>query len=325
MRRREFITLLGGAAAWPLAARAQPVGKLPTIGILAPSSLAATGRFWAAFVDRLRALGWIEGRTVTIEFGWADGRDERNAEIAAEFVRHRVNVIVTSGSAAVVAAEQATTVIPIVFAIAADPVGTGLATSVSRPGGNVTGMSGQLADTAAKRFGFLHEVVPGLRRLAILGNIGSPGATLEMREVETAARTLGLDTVPLQIQRVEDIAPALDSLNGNAEALYVAIDPLVNTQQIRINTLALSARLPTIFDSREMVATGGLMSYGPNRPDLYRRAAELVDKILRGEKPAQIPVEQPTKFELIINLTTAKAMRLTIPPTLLAIADEVIE
>jgi putative ABC transport system substrate-binding protein len=326
MKRREFITLLGGAAAaWPLAARAQQPAKLPTIGFLVAGSPSSHGQWVAALVRRLHELGWIEGRTVAIEYRWAEGRTDRFDEIAAEFVRRKVDVIVTSATAAIVAAKQATSVIPIVFAAAGDPVGTGLVASLARPGGNVTGLSMQQTDVAAKRLELLREVVPGLRRLAILGNVDGPAVLLDMREVQTTARPLGLEVVTSEIRRGEDIAPAFEALKGRADALYVCIDPLVHSHRIRINTLALAARLPTMHGSREAVEAAGLMSYGPNQPDLYRRAADYVDKILRGAKPGDLPVEQPTKFDLIINLTTAKALGLEMPPTLLARADEVIE
>src|SRR5262245_19917482 len=325
MKRREFITLLGGAAAWPLAARAQQIAKLPTIGFLGGSTASAQGDWTAALVQRLRELGWIEGRTVTIEYRWAEGRPERFAEIAAEFVRLKVDVIVTQSTPSLLAAKQATTVIPIVFASAGDPVGTGIVASLARPGGNVTGLSGQATDTAANRLELLREVVPNLRRLAIIGNVGNPFNVLEMDEVQAAARTLGLEIVALEIRRGEDIAPGFETLKGRAEALYVSGDPLLITNQIRINTLALGARLPTMSIFRHHLAAGGLISYGPNFPDLYRRAAELVDKILRGARPAELPVEQPTKFDLILNLTTAKVLGLTIPEAFLLRADEVIE
>jgi len=224
-----------------------------------------------------------------------------------------------------VAAKQATSVIPIVFAAAGDPVGTGLVASLARPGGNVTGLSMQQTDVAAKRLELLREFVPGLRRLAILANVDGPAVVLDMREVQTTARPLGLEVVTSEIRRGEDIAPAFETLKGRADALYVCIDPLVHTHRIRINTLALAARLPTMHGSREAVEAAGLMSYGPNQPDLYRRAADYVDKILRGAKPGEIPVEQATKFDLVINLTTAKALGLTIPESFLLRADEVIE
>ena len=326
LKRREFITMLGGAAAaaWPLAARAQQAGKLPTIGFLGASTASAWSHLVAAFVQRLRELGWIEGRNIAIDYRWAEGRSERYAEIAPEFVRLKVDVIVTAG-VAVIAAKQATSVIPIVFAVAADPVGIGLVASLARPGGNVTGLSTLAADLAGKRLELLREVVPGLGRLAIMGDVGYPASVLEMGEVQAAARTLGLKVVPLEIRRAEDIAPAFDALKGRPDALYVCTDALTDTNRIRINTLAQGARLPTMHGFREQVEAGGLMSYGANFPDLFRRAAEYVDKILRGAKPADIPVEQPTKFDLTVNLTTAKARGLTVPPTLLARADEVIE
>jgi putative tryptophan/tyrosine transport system substrate-binding protein len=323
--RRKFLATLGGAAALPLAAKAQQAGKLPTIGYLGSATPATQGQWVAAFVQRLREVGWIEGRTIAIEYRWAEGRAERAAEIAAEFDRRKVDVIVTSGTAVVVAAMQATSVIPIVFAAAGDPVGTGLVATLARPGGNVTGLSNQVPDLAGKRLELLREIVPGLGRLAILANVGNPLVVLDMREVQATARTLGLEVITLEIRRGEDIVPAFEALNGHEEALYVVFDALVNTHRFRINTLALAARLPTMHMFREGVEVGGLMSYGANFADMYRRAADYVDKILHGTKPADLPVEQPTKFDLIINVTTAKALGLEIPPTLLARTDEVIE
>jgi putative ABC transport system substrate-binding protein len=326
MNRRAFITLFGSAAAaWPLAARAQQAAMLPTIGYFGSATPVTQGQLVAAFVQRLRELGWIEGRTIAIEYRWAEGRAERAAEIAAELVQRKVDVIVTSGTAVVVAAMQATSVIPIVFAAAGDPVGTGLIASLARPGGNVTGLSNQVLDLAGKRLELLREIVPGLGRLALLGNVGNPVVVLDMREAQAAARTLGLEVTTLEIRRGEDIVPAFEALNGHEEALYVVFDALVNTHRIRINTLALAARLPTMHGIRDYVEAGGLMSYGTNFPDLFRRAADYVDKILRGAKPADLPVEQPTKFDLVINLTTAKALHLKIPESFLLRADEVIE
>jgi putative tryptophan/tyrosine transport system substrate-binding protein len=324
MRRREFITLLGGAAAWPLAARAQPSGKLPGIGFLVAGTPSSHGQLVVGFQQRLRDLGWIEGRNIIFEVRWAEGRSERYTEIAAEFVRLKVDVIVTAG-AAVLAAKQATSVIPIVFSAAADPVGAGLVASLARPGGNVTGLSLQNTDSIGKRLELLREVVAGLRRFALLGNVAYSATVLEMREIQATASALGLEVVAFEVRRAEDIAPAFEALKGPVEALYVCSDPLMFTNRIRINTLALVARLPAIYGFREMVEADGLMSYGPSFPDLYRRAANIADKILRGAKPADIPVEQPTKFDLIVNLLTARALRLTVPPTLLARADEVIE
>jgi putative ABC transport system substrate-binding protein len=326
LKRREFMTLLGGAAvSWPRGARAQQPGKLLTIGFLVPGTSSSHGQPVAAFVQRLRELGWIEGHNLAIEYRWAEGRSERFTEIAAEFVQRKVDAIVTASTAAVLAAKQATSVIPIVFAATGDPVGTGLVTSLARPGGNVTGLSLQQTETVGKRLELLREVVPGLGRLAILANVGNPAAVLDLREVQATARTLGLDIATLEIRRGEDIVPAFEALNGRAQALYVVVDPLVGTHQFRINTLVLAERLPTMHTQRPSVEVGGLMSYGANFPDLFRRAADFVDKILRGAKPADIPVEQPTKFDLVVNLVTAKVLGLTVPPTLLARADEVIE
>jgi putative ABC transport system substrate-binding protein len=325
MRRREFITLLSGAAvAWPLAAHAQQAGKLPTIGVLGVSTPSNWRNWTAAFVGRLGELGWIEGRTVAIEYRWAGGRSERFAEIAAEFVRLKVDVILTVGSA-VSAAKQATSAIPIVFAIAVDPVGTGMVASLARPGGNVTGLSTLTTGLAGKRIELLREVLPGLRRLAIIADVGYAGSVLEIGEVQAAARKLDLEVDLLEIRRAEDIVPAFKVLKSGAQALYVCPDALVNANHARINTLALGARLPTIHPFRDYLGPGGLMSYGANNEDLFRRAGDYVDKILRGAKPGDLPIEQPTKFELVINLTTAKALGLTIPESFLLRADEVIE
>jgi putative ABC transport system substrate-binding protein len=275
-------------------------------------------------VERLRQLGWIEDRTIAIEYRWTEGHPERVTEVAAEFARQKVDVIVTNGSS-VTAIKRVTTTIPIVFAVAADPVGGGLVASLARPGGNVTGLSVEASDLATKKLELLSEIVPRLRRLAIMGNVGNPEAMLEMGDAEAAARTLGLELAPLEIRRPEDIAPAFEALKAQADALYVVQDALVTANRTPIITLALGARLPTIFASRDHVQAGALMSYGPNFSEMFRRAAEYVDKILRGAKPGDIPVEQPTKFNLVINQTTAKALGLTVPPTMLARADEVIE
>jgi putative tryptophan/tyrosine transport system substrate-binding protein len=325
VKRREFITLLGGAVAWPLAARAQQPGKLRTIGFLGPNTHSAASEWVAALVQRLRELGWMEGRTITIEYRWAEGREERFAEIAAEFIRLKVELIVTSGTPAVMASKKATSVIPIVFATAGDPVGSSLVASLARPGGNVTGLATLANELAGKRLELLREVVPGLGRLAIMGNVGNPFTVLELGEVQAAARTLGLEVVMLEIRRAQDLAPAFESLKSRADALYVCTDALANTNRIRINIAALGERLPTMHGSRDYVEAGGLMSYGPNFPDMFRRTADYVDKILRGAKPGDLPVEQPTKFDLVVNLTTAKALRLDMPPTLLTRADEVLE
>jgi putative ABC transport system substrate-binding protein len=325
IRRREFITLLGGTIiGWPLAARAQQPA-MPVIGFLGATTAAGQSQWTAAFVQRLRELGWVEGRTVTIEYRWAEGRFDRLPEIFAELVRRKVDVIFTHATPNVIAAKQATSIIPIVFTLVGAPVGAGLVASLARPGGNVTGVSNLSSDLGGKRLDLLREVVPALRRLAILTKIDNPSAVLEMGDVQAAAHTLGLEVAIAEIRRADDIASAVESLKGRVDALIVPPDALLLGHRIRINTLALGARLPTMHGSREYVEAGGLMSYGPNYSDLFRRAADYVDRILRGAKPADLPVEQPTKFDLIINLTTSKVLGLTIPSTLLARADEVIE
>jgi ABC-type uncharacterized transport system substrate-binding protein len=324
VRRREFIALLGGAAAWPIAARAQQRTRLPTIGVLGVSTSFNWSQWTAAFVERLGELGWSDGRNVAIEYRWADGRGERFTEIVAEFVRLNVDVIVTVGSA-VVAAKQVTSTIPIVFAIAVDPVGTGIVASLARPGGNATGLSTQTTELAGKRVELLREVFPGLRTFAIIANVGYSGSVLEIAEVQSAARKVGLEVDVLGVRRAEDIAPAFKMRKDEAQALYVSPDALVNANHAFINRLALEARLPTLHPFRDYLEAGGLMSYGANNVDLFRRTGDFVDKILKGAKTADLPVEQPTKFELVINLKTAKALGLEIPPILLARADQVIE
>jgi putative tryptophan/tyrosine transport system substrate-binding protein len=324
MRRRDFITLLGSASAtWPFGALAQQTGKLPTVGFLG-SDASLWSPWTAAFVQRLRELGWIEGRTVATEYRWSEGRPERVAEIAGEFVRRKVDVVVTYGGA-VAAFKQATPDIPIVFAIAVDPVGSGLVANLSHPGSNATGLSLQATDIAGKRLELLREAVPGLRRLAIMFDAGYPASVKESSEVQAAARTVGLEVAPHGIRRAEDISPAFEALKAEADALYVVDNALVTANRMRITALALSTRLPTTFPGRDFVQAGGLMSYGPDYQALFWRAGDYVDKILRGTKPGDIPVEQPTKFELVVNLKTAKALGLEVPLHIQQLADEVIE
>jgi putative ABC transport system substrate-binding protein len=323
LKRREFITLLGGASAWPLVARAQSSRKPRTVGFLVSGAPVSHGPWFAALAERLRELGWIENRNIKIEYRWAEGRPELYTEIANEFVRMNVDVIVALGAGPVLAAKRATTTIPIVFPASGDPVGTGLVQSLKQPGGNVTGLSLQQAELGTKRIELLREVLPNLRRLAILTNLSNPVNQVELGEIQGTAQILKIDIAPVDIRRAEELAPGFASLK-EADALYIIADPLLNTNRVRINTLALTARLPTMFSFRENVEAGGLMSYGPNWTDLFRRAAEFVDSILRGAKPADIPVEQPTNFSLVINLTTAKVLGLTLPSNLLARA-EVIE
>jgi putative tryptophan/tyrosine transport system substrate-binding protein len=326
MRRREFITLLGGAVAgWPLSTRAQQSAKPPIIGCLSPNSASTQSQWTAAFVRRLHELGWIEGNTVEIEYRWAEGHAERLSEFAAELVRLKVRVIVTTGTQPTIAAKRATSVIPIVFAASGDPVGFGLVASLARPGGNVTGLSIQSVDADGKRVELLRDIVPNLHRLAVLANESNPMNRRHAEEVQAAAHALGVEVAPLDVRRADDIAPAFAALDGRADALYVSGDPLFLSNKLTISALALKARLPDMHRLREEVVAGGLLSYGARFPDLYRRAAELVDKVLRGTKPADIPVEQPTKFDLVINLKTAKALGLTISDKMLALADELIE
>jgi len=447
VKRREFIALLGGAAMWPVPARAQQVAKLPTIGFLGGATPSLWSAWVSAFLQRLRELGWVEGRNVAIEYRWAEGRNERYTEIATEFVRLKVDLIVTAG-ASVVAAKQATSVIPIVFAVAADPLGTGLVASLARPGGNTTGLSNQAADLAAKRLELLREVVPGLRRLAIMANVEYPAVVLEMREVETAAGTLGLDendadrartyaqelialapdiflaegtfsvtalqhftrTLPIVFASVGDPVGAgfVDSLSrpgGNATGFMTfeygfsgkwlellkqiapqvtraavirdpafvvaiaqfgaiqAVAPVLGVEVTPVSvgdigviehaveafarrangglimaggassavtrdliiTLAARHKLPAVYGYRFMVTAGGLVSYGPDNVDQFGRAAGYVDRILKGVKPADLPVQAPTKYELVVNLKTAKAIGLDVPASVLARADAVIE
>ena len=321
MRRREFLAGLG-AAVWPLDARAQR--RLPTIGILGSASAIAMGPWVAACVQRLRELGWIEGRTGNIELRWADGRPERIAEIAAEFERLHVDVIITTGTAISII-KQTSSTIPLVFAIANDPLGAGLVASLARPGGHITGLSQLAADLGGKRVELIREIIPTMKRLAILGDAGNQAVVPEMRQVQEAARMLGLQDELLDVRRAEEIGPALEALKGKADALYVQSGPLMNTNRVKISTLALGARLPTMSGIRDYVDAGSLVSYGPNFPDMFRRAAEIADKILRGANPGDVPVEQAAKFDLILNLTTAKALGLKIPESFLLRANEVIE
>ena len=328
LRRRDVIALLCGVAApmcWPAAARAQQTGKPPTIGFLGATTPTVWGPWDAALLERLRELGWIDGRNMTIEYRWAEGREDRQAAIAAEFVRLNVDVIFTSGTEPVRAVKKATSVIPVVFAAAGDPVRTGLVASLAHPGGNVTGLSNQQTELAGHRLELLHEVVPAIRRVGVIGNVDNPIVPLEMNAVEAAAPKLGLETIRLEIRKAEEIVPAIEGLRDRADSLYVCADPVITTNRVRIHTLAISQKLPTVNAFREYVQSGGLVSYGPNFPDLFRRAGDFIDKILRGTKPADIPVEQPVKFDLAVNLTTAKALGITIPETFLVRVQDVIE
>jgi putative ABC transport system substrate-binding protein len=325
MRRRDFITaIVGSVAAWPCVARAQAIAGRPTIGFFGFSP--SGWRAWtAAFLKGLNDLGLIDGRTIAIEYRWADGRDQGLGVIAAELVRRKVDVIVTSGTPLILAAMQATSSIPIVFAAAGDPIGSKLVSSLAHPGGNVTGLSLEQQNIVTKRLGILREVVPNLRRLAMMINVENPSLAPEIRELEMAARANGNELVKLEVRQADDIAPAFIGLKDRADALYVPGDNLMNTNRVLISKRALEEGLPTIDGFGNSVVAGGLMSYGADIEDNFRRAAGYVDKIIRGAKPADIPVQLPIKFILAINLKTAKALGLIFPQTLLSTADEVIE
>ena len=324
MERREFIKIVCGVVgAWPLGAEAQQPGNQRLIGVLG-----ADATVWSpwtvALTARLRELGWSEGDTVAIEYRWAQGRSDRISEIAAEFERRKVDVIVTYGGAVMIL-KQTIASIPIVFAVAFDPVRSGLVQSLAHPAGNVTGVSIQQPDLVGKRLKLLRQAIPQLHRLAILADAGYAEPMLEADRVKSTAQALGLEAARLGIWGSQDITPALEALKGKADALYVVSDALIAANRTRIIRLALSEHLPTILSYDDYVEAGGLMSYGPNYAGLFRRAANMVDKILHGTKPGDISVEQPTKFDLAINIKTATALGLVIPPTLLAAADEVLE
>jgi putative tryptophan/tyrosine transport system substrate-binding protein len=325
MKRREFFIALGAAVAWPLAPRAQQPAKLPTIGFLGANSAVGQREWMAAFVTRLGELGWVEGRTVAIEYRWAEGHFDRAPALVAELLRQKVDIIVTHGTPDVQAAKQATSDIPIVFAVAGDPVGNRLVESLARPGGNVTGLSIQSPELVGKRVELLREMVPGLASLGLLMNSANVSTPLEQQELESSCRTLGLRLETMLVRQPEEIVPAIDTLKTRAQVLYVPLDPLFNSNSDRLNAAAIAVRMPTMFSTRDGVQVGGLIAYGPSITANFRRAAELTDKILRGAKPADIPVEQSAKFDLVVNLKTAKALRLDVPASLLARADEVIE
>ena len=329
MKRRDFIALLGSAtaasAAWPLAVGAQTPPKIPRVGFIAGSNPAATEHTVGAFQQRLRELGYVEGQSIALEVRWAEGRMERIPELVAELVGLKMDVLMAGISPAALAAKEATRTIPIVM-IAPDPVALGLVASLARPGGNVTGLSYFNEAIVAKRLELLKEFVPGLVRVAVLRNPLVATHAIFWQETEVAARKLGVALQPLDVRGPEDFEAAFAAATrGNAQALVAFDDALTVAYRPRIAALAASSRLPAMYGLREFPDDGGLMSYGPSFVVLFRRAATFVDKILKGAKPADLPVEQPTKFELVINRKTANALGLTVPPTLLAQADEVIE
>lgn len=323
MKRRDFLVLVGGVVAHPFHAHAQRSRNLPTIGFLGANT--ASSRQTDAFVQRLRELGWIDGSTVKIMYRWAEGRFDRAPALVAELLQLDIDVLVTHADPNVVAAKQATSVIPIVFAAMGDPIGLDLVQSLARPGGNITGLTLQSNELVGKRLQFMREIIPSLHRVAVLGGRANLVRVTESAVFQAAAQTLGIDVIQSGMAEADDIAPIIQSLKGRVDAIYVNTTPPTFTNRVLINTLALDARLPVFSGSREFAEANGVMSYGPNFADLFRRSAEFVDKILRGAKPADLPVEQPKKFELVINLSAAKAHGLTIPLELIARADELIE
>ena len=325
MKRRTFAAGLLGAVTLPFAVHAQRAGKPPVIGYIGANSEAIDRPRINAFMQRLSDLGWADGRNIAVDARFTQGVVARAGEIAAEFVRRPVDLILTAGDAQVIAAKKATDAIPIVFAAVGDPVGNGLVASLPNPGGNATGLSLQLTDSVGKRVDLLRDLLPNLRHIGLIGNFINPTVAVEMRAAQSEARALGIETIPSGFSRTGEVAPAIEKLKGLVEALYVCQDPLVGSNIAEINASAIDARLPAMFSVRELAERGGLISYGPDLVTMYRRAAEMADKILRGAKPADIPVEQPTQFNLAINLKTANALGLKVPDALLPRADQVIE
>ena len=326
MKRRDFISLFSGAAILPLAVAAQTPPRIPRVGFLGASSPTATGRNLDVLRQGLRALGYVEGQTIALEVRWAEGRPERMSELVVELLRLEIDVLVVGSSPAALAAKKATQTVPIVMVAVTDPVALGLVTSLARPGGNVTGLTLSNDELSSKRLQLLKEFVPLLARVAVLRNPLMPGHTIFWQATEAAARKLGLALQPLEFRGVDDFEVAFAAARrGNAQALIAFDDPLIIAYRTRVMALAADHRIPAMYGFREFPDDGGLMSYGPNFAALFRRAVTFVDKILKGAKPADLPVEQPTKFEFVVNLKTAKALGLVIPPAILASVDDVIE
>jgi putative ABC transport system substrate-binding protein len=325
--RRAFLgTVAGGLLAAPLAAEAQPAGKVYRIGVLEGTPVALNAANLEAFRQGLQELGYVERQNYAIEYRSADGRPERFLDLAADLVRLKVDVIVTRGTGAALAAKNATRTIPIVMAGSGDPVQNGLVASLARPGENVTGLSTINSELVGKRLGLLKEAIPGITRIAVVLNLSSPTLGTQRKQIEVAARSLGVQPQFLDVRKSEDLDRAFDAaIKQRADAVHVSLDTLTRTNLRRIVGLSAKHRLPSIYSSRDFVDAGGLMAYSVRYPEAYRRAATYVDKIFRGAKPGDLPVEQSTKFDLVINLKTAKALGLTIPPSLLGRADEVIQ
>jgi len=328
MRRREFITLIGGSAVWPLAARAQRARKVYRIGLLLPgtSAIVAKNPRVAAWLQELRALGWIDGQNVVFERRLAEGQLGRLDELAADLVRSNVDVIITAAAPSAMAAKEATSTIPIVILDPGDPVGTGLVQSLARPGGNVTGVTSIAPDLAAKRLALLKETVPALTMVAVVFNAAIPPAEIAMTELRAAAQKLNLQILSMAARAQNALKEAFARIaDERPDGLLVFPDPLTFSNQDAIVNFTIERKIPALFGAKEFAEIGGLMSYGPSYPGMFRRGAYFVDRILNGARPADLPVEQPTRFELVINLKTAKALGITVPPTLLARTDEVIE
>jgi putative tryptophan/tyrosine transport system substrate-binding protein len=326
MKRRKFITLLGGAAAWPLVAKAQRSTSLPRIGVLSVGTIASSGQLVDAFVERLNALGYIEGKTVTLERRYALGQLDALPKLAAEIVSTGVNIIFAPTGAAVLAAQSATQTIPIVFALVNDPVGEGFVSTLAHPGGRMTGMTNIAVDLAAKRLEILQEVVPHVEHVGALYYTAYPGVRFQLNELERAANAYKKSLLAIEAGNQEELSTAFERMKkSKVDAAVVIENPFYFANREKIVRLAASSRLPAMYNAKEHVQSGGLMSYGASYADLYRRAASYVDKILKGAKPADLPVEQPTTFELVINVKAATAIGLQVPPILLARADEVIE
>ena len=327
MKRREFISLVGAAAAWPLAARAQQVGKMPQIGYLGVSSPSLEPHYVEAFRQKLRELGHVEGKNIAIEYRWAEGQDDRLPNLASELVRLKPDVIVTTGTPGAVAAMQATKTIPIVMASSADPVGSGLVASLARPGGNVTGFTILGPELEGKRLELLKQAVPGLSRLAVLWNPSNPGIVSYFETVKNAGRALQISLGPVvEVRRSDELDNAFTAIaSARPHALVVIADRFLLSHRKQIVEFAAVKRLPTMYPYREYVDAGGLMSYAPSNIELFLGTAIYVDKILKGAKPGDLPIQEPTKFELVINLKTAKALGLDVPLHLQQLANEMIE
>jgi putative tryptophan/tyrosine transport system substrate-binding protein len=326
MRRRKFIAGLAGAAAFSLAARAQQAAKIARLGLLSPFSPDDTGLWHQALLQGLRDLGWIDGRNIVFEYRYADGKNDRLPELVAELVRLKVDIIVTAVTNDTLVAKNAAGGIPIVMAAAGDPVATGIVESLARPGGNITGLSQMNPDLTGKRLELLKEIAPNISSVAVLLNPDDPISVLGLNEIQSAARRLKFEVHALQVRDTYDLEKALqDVAKAKLDALAIMPNPVFVKNLKTIADFAIQNRIPSMFHLREFTDVGGLVAYGADRADLFRRAATFVDKILKGASPADLPIEQPTKFELAINLKTAKALGLTVPPTLLARADDVIE